>query len=104
MGIPAVPLADLYEGCRAGIEKRGGEVRFRATLRGFRMEGTRVRSLVFDDGAEIPGDTIVFAVPQSALLDLIRRRSRNPIRHLRDYAICTIHRLPGYICGSIGRL
>ena len=38
VGIPAVPLSDLYEGCRAAIEKRGGEVRFRATMRGLRIE------------------------------------------------------------------
>jgi squalene-associated FAD-dependent desaturase len=97
VGIPAVPLADLYEGCRAGIEKRGGEVRFRATLRGFRMEGQRVRSLVFDDGAEIPGDTIVFAVPQSALLDLVGPALADSepafagLRHLHDSPITGIH-------------
>src|SRR6202167_2446789 len=94
---PAVPLADLYEGCRAGIEKRGGEVRFRATLRGFRMEGQRVRSLVFDDGDEIPGDTIVFAVPRSALLELLgpALADSDPafagLRHLHDSPITGIH-------------
>ncbi|MGH9796415.1 MAG: hydroxysqualene dehydroxylase, partial [Candidatus Acidiferrales bacterium] len=29
VGIPTVPLADLYDGCRAPIEQRGGEVRTR---------------------------------------------------------------------------
>ena len=64
VGIPSVPLSGLYEGCRQAIEQRGGEVRCRATLRGFRMEGQRVRNLVFDDGEELAGDTFVFAVPQ----------------------------------------
>ena len=27
VGIPSVPLADLYEGCREAIVQRGGEVR-----------------------------------------------------------------------------
>jgi squalene-associated FAD-dependent desaturase len=97
VGIPAVPLADLYDGCCAAIEKRGGDVRFRTTLRGFRMEGQRVRSLVFDDGAEIPGDTIVFAVPQSALLELLgpALADSDPafagLRHLHDSPITGIH-------------
>src|SRR5256885_14626791 len=26
MGVPAVPLADLYAGCKAAIEHKGGEV------------------------------------------------------------------------------
>ena len=97
VGIPAVPLSELYEGCRAAIEKRGGEVRCRATLRGFRMDGQRVRSLVFDDGAEIAGDAFVFAVPQSALLELLgpTLTDSDPalagLRHLHDSPITGIH-------------
>ena len=34
LGIPSVPLGDLYEGCRAAIVRRGGDVRF--ALRGSR--------------------------------------------------------------------
>ena len=30
MGVPVVPLADLYDGCRAAIEQKGGEVALRA--------------------------------------------------------------------------
>ena len=30
VGIPTVPLGDLYEGCRGAIEQRGGEVALRA--------------------------------------------------------------------------
>ena len=97
VGIPAVPLADLYDGCRVAIEKRGGEVRFRATLRGFRMDGKRLRSLVFDEGAEVFGNAFVFAVPQSALLELLgpTLADSDPafagLRHLHDSPITGIH-------------
>ncbi|HUJ83414.1 MAG TPA: hydroxysqualene dehydroxylase HpnE [Candidatus Acidoferrales bacterium] len=97
VGIPAVPLAELYDGCRVAIENRGGEVRFRATLRGFRMDGQRVRSLVFDEGAEIAGDAFVFAVPQSALLELLgpTLAESDPafagLQHLHDSPITGIH-------------
>jgi squalene-associated FAD-dependent desaturase len=97
IGIPAVPLAELYDGCRSAIETRGGEVRFRTTLRGFRMDGQRVRSLVFDDGTEVGGDAFVFAIPQSALLDLLgpALADSDPafvgLRHLHDSPITGIH-------------
>ena len=97
VGIPAVPLAELYDGCRVAIEKRSGEVHFRATLRGFRMDGQRVRSLVFDEGAEIAGDAFVFAVPQSALLELLgpTLAESDPafagLHHLHDSPITGIH-------------
>ena len=97
VGIPSVPLAELYDGCRAAIEKRGGEVLFRATVRGFRMNGQRAESLVFDDGSEITGDAFIFAVPQSALLDLVGPALGDSnavfagLRHLHDSPITGIH-------------
>src|SRR5438477_35018 len=33
MGVPAVPLAELYDGCRIAIEQKGGEVTLRAPVR-----------------------------------------------------------------------
>src|SRR5438034_2204697 len=38
MGVPAVPLAELYDGCRIAIEQKGGEVTLRAPVRGIRVE------------------------------------------------------------------
>ena len=103
VGIPAVPLAELYEGCREGIEKRGGEVHFRSTMRGYRMEGLD-RSLVFDDGAEIPGEAFIFNVPQSALLDLVGPETATSDPAFRDSPISTIHPLQESIFGLIARL
>src|SRR5271170_3420070 len=93
VGIPTVPLSELYDGCREAIEKRGGEVRCRATVRELRIENGRVRSIVFDDGSEVQGDAFIIAVPQSAVLDLVSSdlaasdSSFSGLRHLHDVPI-----------------
>ena len=33
IGVPTVPLADLYDGCEAALRKRGGEVRLRTGVK-----------------------------------------------------------------------
>ena len=42
MGVPVVPLADLYEGCKAAIEARGGEVNLRAPVRALLADGSKI--------------------------------------------------------------
>jgi len=42
MGVPAVPLANLYDGCKSEIERRGGEVVLRAPVRGLKIENGEV--------------------------------------------------------------
>ena len=97
LGIPSVPLSDLYDGCRAAIEKRGGEVRTRATVRELRIEQSRMKSIVFDDGSEEVADAFVMAVPQSAVLDIIdpalaaSDASFAGLQHLHDAPITGIH-------------
>jgi len=97
LGIPSVPLSDLYDGCRAAIEKRGGEVRTRATVRELRIEQGRMKSIVFDDGSEETADAFVMAVPQSAVLDIIDPAlaasdgSFAGLQHLHDSPITGIH-------------
>ncbi len=39
VGIPSVPLGDLYEGCREAVVQRGGEVRLRCGIREIRIRG-----------------------------------------------------------------
>ena len=43
MGVPIVPLADLYAGCKAAIETRGGEVILRAPVRGVHAEDAAIK-------------------------------------------------------------
>src|SRR5258708_14761822 len=38
MGVPSVPLSELYDGCRTAIEKKGGEVILRSPARSLRFE------------------------------------------------------------------
>lgn len=72
-GIPSVPLGELYSGVQAAIERRGGEVRFRATVREVVLEGDRVVALRLDDGSELRADAYISAVPQDALPALLPR-------------------------------
>ncbi|HEY4905843.1 MAG TPA: FAD-dependent oxidoreductase, partial [Candidatus Acidoferrum sp.] len=49
MGVPVVPLAELYDGCRTFIEKKGGEVALRSPVRGIKIENNSVAAVSFDD-------------------------------------------------------
>ncbi len=97
IGIPTVPLSELYDGCRAAIERRGGEVRCRAAVRELRIEDGCVRAIVFDDGSQAEGDGFVLTVPQSAVLELVgpALAASDPsiagLRYLHDAPITGIH-------------
>jgi squalene-associated FAD-dependent desaturase len=71
MGVPAVPLANLYDGCKSEIERRGGEVTLRAPVRGLKMESGELAGIRFDEGREESADAYVFALPHTALAELL---------------------------------
>ncbi len=71
MGVPVVPLSDLYAGCKAAIESRGGEVTLRSPVRSLNAEDTSISSVQFDAGREESADAYVFAVAHDALFDLM---------------------------------
>ena len=71
MGVPAVPLANLYDGCKLEIERRGGEVLLRAPVRGLKIENGEIAAVRFDEGKEETADAYVFAVPHTALTELL---------------------------------
>ena len=60
MGIPTVPLTDLYGTTGDYIRARGGEIQFRASVESFRAEGSQVR--VTTNGQEQKFDYLVLAV------------------------------------------
>jgi zeta-carotene desaturase len=97
MGVPAAPLGDLYEGCRAALERRGGEIRTRARAAKFRIEQDRVAALAFEDGSEESADAYVAAVPHGALLEMLppelveREPAFGNLRQLRASPITGIH-------------
>jgi zeta-carotene desaturase len=71
MGVPGVPLAQLYDGCKAEIERRGGEVNLRVPLRAIHLAGGVVNNVEFDGGRQESADAYVFALPHDALADLL---------------------------------
>ncbi len=70
MGVPAVPLAELYGGCKGEIEKRGGEVNLRMPVRAIRLKNGAVAGVEFDGGRLATADAYVFAVPHTAMAEL----------------------------------
>lgn len=62
MGVPCRPLRDLYGSCVASIQRRGGDVSFRTSVRQFRREGSRVSGVDLSDGS-VEADYVVSAVP-----------------------------------------
>jgi zeta-carotene desaturase len=97
IGIPTVPLAELYAGCRDAIERRGGAVRTRTAVRGLRMESGRVAAAVLDDGSELSADHFLSALPHDALLELLpaEMAAGEPVfarlRELRTSPITGVH-------------
>jgi len=65
MGIPTVPLTDLYGTTGDYIRARGGEIQFRASVESFRVTGSEVR--VTTNGEEQKFDYLVLAVPFDVL-------------------------------------
>jgi squalene-associated FAD-dependent desaturase len=71
MGVPVVPLAELYNGCKAEIERRGGEVNLRTPMRAIHFRDGAVASVEFDGGRQEVADAYVFAVPHETLAELL---------------------------------
>ena len=80
MGVPSVPLAELYDGCRIAIEKKGGEVILRSPVRSLRFENGALTAAIFDGGREESADAFILAVPQDKLNELLPAeiRAANP--------------------------
>ncbi|MFZ0461864.1 MAG: hydroxysqualene dehydroxylase HpnE [Candidatus Acidiferrales bacterium] len=96
LGIPSVPLGDLYAGCREAIERRGGEVKTRAVVRGIRVTEGKFQSLTMDDGSEMRADACIAAVPHDALLHILPEEIKNQpafasLNRLRTSPITGVH-------------
>lgn len=96
LGIPSVPLGELYAGCREAIERRGGEVKTRATVRGIRFRQGRFQSLAMDDGSEMRADACILAVPHDGLLQILPEEIKSrpefaALSHLRTSPITGVH-------------
>jgi squalene-associated FAD-dependent desaturase len=97
VGIPSVPLGDLYEGCRQAIERRGRPVRLRAGVREIVVRDGRFAGAVLEDGSEVAADACVVAVPHHVLLGLLPKEMGEPggmlegLQHIRSSPITGVH-------------
>jgi zeta-carotene desaturase len=79
MGVPAVPLTELYSVAGDYIAAQGGEIRFRCSVESFLPEADKVKLLV--SGEETSFDFVVFAVPFDVLTRILPRTSAaEPLR------------------------
>jgi squalene-associated FAD-dependent desaturase len=79
MGVPTVPLTELYGRAGEYIGARGGEVRFRSSVESFRGEFADVKLLTA--GAEEAFDFVVLAVPFDALSRMLpQTTAAEPLR------------------------
>jgi zeta-carotene desaturase len=97
VGIPCVPLSDLYEGCRKALAEQGGEVQLRAGVRGFQVANGGVSGVEREDGSMENADYYLAAVPQDILPDLLpaeiveRVPAFHNLRNLRTSPITGVH-------------
>jgi len=94
MGIPAVPLTDLYSAAGRYIEQRGGEVHLRASVESFKADDRSVKLCV--GGKEVLADFAVLAVPFNTLQQVLpdddkARPLRGMLGHFESSPITGIH-------------
>ncbi len=63
MGVPMIPLTDLYDRAGDYIRARGGEIRFRSSLETFSAEPMQVKLRLKDKDAEETFDYLILALP-----------------------------------------
>jgi zeta-carotene desaturase len=69
MGVPTVPLTELYSAAGDAIRDRGGDVQFRAGMESFRAQASDVTVVV--NGQEQKFDYLVLAVPFDVLARIL---------------------------------
>ncbi len=94
MGVPAVPLSQLYGTAAQYIEARAGKVHTRAAVDSFRMAGDAVRLCI--GGEDFAADYVVLAAPFNTLDKLLPdapelNSLRDDARHFESSPITGIH-------------
>lgn len=70
MGVPSVPLRELYGPCVEHIRRGGGDVRFRASVKKLQVQAGRVTGVELADGS-LPADYVVSAAPFDVVPELL---------------------------------
>jgi len=81
MGLPSVPLVDLYDPALAAIEEAGGSVRLGTSARAIAFDGARATGVVTSDGL-VEATCVVSAVPPDRLARLVTDTVRGRDRRL----------------------
>ena len=94
MGVPAVPLSELYGTAAAYIEERGGKVQLRAAVDSIHADGDAVKLCV--GGEELRADYAVLATPFNGIDKILPQTSamddlRNRAGHFASSPITGIH-------------
>jgi squalene-associated FAD-dependent desaturase len=71
VGLPTVPLRDLYTPCIAHLNRFGGCVELDRGAAGFSVSGNRITSVTLTDGTAATADVYLSAVPFDVLLKLL---------------------------------
>jgi squalene-associated FAD-dependent desaturase len=95
MGVPSIPLTDLYNRAGDYIRARGGEIRFRTSLESFSPDSSRVL-IQLSDKSETAFDYLVLALPFDALERVLPKSLeaaplRDQIAHFESSPITGIH-------------
>ncbi len=96
MGVPAVPLADLYASCGERIETNGGEVRTRCSIGQVSVSNSKVTGFRLEGGEEVSGDYYLLAIPFDRVLkvipvDLLATEGFANLQHLDVSPITGVH-------------
>ena len=97
VGIPSVPLADLYDGCRESIAARGGEVALRSGAREIRVREGKFAGAVLEDGSEVSADACISAVPHTVVPGMLPEAMTEPggalagLQNIRTSPITGVH-------------
>ncbi|HXC44059.1 MAG TPA: hydroxysqualene dehydroxylase HpnE [Candidatus Dormibacteraeota bacterium] len=94
MGVPSIPLTELYNRAGDYIRARGGEIHFRNSLEAFSPEPERVRVSVGDGEADF--DYLVLALPFDGLARVLPENPeatplRDKLSHFESAPITGIH-------------
>ena len=98
MGVPALPLTDLYNAAGDYVRARGGVLRFRCPLESFSADGSkiRLRARTGLEGSEEAFDYLVLALPFDTLDRVLPNAPesspiREKISHFENSPITGIH-------------
>jgi squalene-associated FAD-dependent desaturase len=97
VGIPSVPLADLYEGCREAIAQRGGRVALRQGVREICVRDGGFAGAALENGEAIKADACIAAVPHTVLPALLPKEMSEAggalegLRMIRSSPITGVH-------------